>query len=90
MPPELDTYSSYFTVRDMAFPKAYLPNELPATLTTRFGVTVTIDKTQIVGEPIVLSNGIVYIMKKVDVPLSDRLITTKIEGENNYALVQCS
>lgn len=80
-----DTYSSYFTVRDMAFPKAYLPNELPATLTTRFGVTVKIDKTQIVGEPIVLSNGIIYRIKKVDVPLSDRLITTKIEGENNYA-----
>jgi uncharacterized surface protein with fasciclin (FAS1) repeats len=80
-----DTYSSYFTVRDMAFPKAYLPNELPATLTTRFGVTVKIDKTQIVGEPIVLSNGIIYRIKKVDVPLLDRLITTKIEGENNYA-----
>lgn len=80
-----DTYSSYFTVRDMAFPKAYLPNEIPASLTTRFGVTVKIDKTQIVGEPIVLSNGIVYRIKKVDVPLTDRLVTTKIEGENNYA-----
>lgn len=76
-----DTYSSYFTVRDMAFPKAYLPNELPATLTTRFGVTVPIDKTQIVGEPIILSNGIIYRIKKVDVPLTNRLVTTKIEGE---------
>ena len=78
-----NTYSSYFAVRDLAFPKAYLPNELPSTLTTRFGVTVPIDKTQIVGSPIVLSNGIVYIMKKVDVPLENRLVTTKIEGENN-------
>lgn len=78
-----DTYSSYFTVRDLAFPKAYLPNELPSTLTTRFGVTVPIDKTQIVGEPIILSNGVVYIMKKVDVPVANRLLTTKIEGENN-------
>ena len=77
------TYSSYFTVRDMVFPKAYMPNELPATLTTRFGVEVPIDKTQIVGEPIVLSNGILYRMKKVDVPLTKRLVTTKIEGENN-------
>jgi hypothetical protein len=78
-----DTYSSYFTVRDLAFPKAYLQNELPSTLTTRFGVTVPIDKTQIVGSPIVLSNGIIYIMKKVDVPVVNRLVTTKIEGENN-------
>jgi hypothetical protein len=77
-----DTYSSYFTVRDMAFPKAYLPNELPATLTTRFGVTVPIDKIQIVGTPIVLSNGIIYRIKKVDVPLTNRLVTTKIEGES--------
>jgi uncharacterized surface protein with fasciclin (FAS1) repeats len=77
-----DTYSSYFTVRDMAFPKAYLPNELPTTLTTRFGVTVPIDKTQIVGDPIILSNGIIYRIKKVDVPLKNRLVTTKIEGES--------
>lgn len=77
-----DTYSRYFTVRDMAFPKAYMPNELPEVLTTRFGVEVPIDKTQIVGEPIVLSNGIIYIMKKMEVPLEKRLVTTKIEGES--------
>ncbi len=77
------TYSSYFTVRDMVFPKAYMPNELPATLTSRFGVEVPIDKTQIVGEPIVLSNGIIYRMKKVDVKLDKRLVPTKIEGESN-------
>jgi uncharacterized surface protein with fasciclin (FAS1) repeats len=76
-----DTYSSYFTVRDMAFPRAYQPSELPSVLTTRFGVTVPIDKTQIVSQ-ITLSNGIVYIMKKVDVKLIDRLLTTKIEGES--------
>lgn len=80
-----DTYTSYFTTRDLAFPKAYMPNELPAVLTTRFGVKVPIDKTQIVGEPIVLSNGVIYIMKKVDVPLVDRLVTAKIEGEKNVS-----
>jgi len=79
------TYSGYFTVRDMVFPKAYKINELPNELTTRFGVTVPIDKTQIVGEPIVLSNGIIYRMKKVDVPLASRLVPTKIEGEKNVS-----
>jgi uncharacterized surface protein with fasciclin (FAS1) repeats len=78
------TYSSYFTTRDLVFPKAYLPNELPAVLTSRFGINVPIDKTQIVGDPIILSNGIVYRIKKVDVPLANRLVTTKIEGESNY------
>lgn len=81
------TYSRYFTVRDMVFPKAYMPNELPNELTTRFGVNVPIDKTQIVGEPIVLSNGIIYRMKKMDVPLTNRLVTTKIEGEKNNSLL---
>lgn len=79
------TYSRYFTVRDMVFPKAYKINELPNELITRFGVTVPIDKTQIVGEPIVLSNGIIYRMKKVDVPLASRLVPTKIEGEKNVS-----
>lgn len=76
-------YSRYFTVRDMVFPKAYKINELPKELITRFGAKVTIDKTQIIGEPIVLSNGIVYRMKKMDVPLKDRLVPTIIQGEKN-------
>jgi hypothetical protein len=77
------TYSSYFTTRDLVFPKAYLPGQLPAVLTSRFGIEVPIDKTQIVGDPIILSNGIVYRIKRVDVPLTNRLVTNKIEGENN-------
>lgn len=78
-------YSSYFTVRDLAFGKklerADLP-DLPATLTSKFGVEVPVDKTKIVEE-IHLSNGIVYIMDNVEVPLENRLLTTKIEGEKN-------
>jgi len=74
-------YSKYFTLRDMAFAKKYELNELPATLTSRFGVQIPVDKTQIVQQ-VRLSNGIVYIMKKVNVELGKRLVTTKIEGEN--------
>lgn len=79
-------YSKYFTVRDLAFVKKYELNELPATLVSRFGVEVPVDKTQIVQQ-IHLSNGIVYIMKKVDVPLTKRLLTTKIEGEANRGYI---
>lgn len=84
--PKIDStaiYSRYFTVRDMAFPKAYTKDELPEKLTSRFGVEFKVDKTQIVGEPIVLSNGIVYIMKKVEVKLVNRLVTTIIQGQDN-------
>lgn len=76
------TYAKYFTVRDLVFNKKYEPSQLPTTLTSRFGVEVTIDKTQIVGEPIRLSNGIVYIMKRVDVPMAKRLVPIVIEGES--------
>lgn len=76
------TYAKYFTVRDLVFNKKYEPSQLPTTLISRFGVEVTIDKTQIVGEPIRLSNGIVYIMKRVDVPMAKRLVPIVIEGES--------
>ncbi|MFL9831250.1 fasciclin domain-containing protein [Flavobacterium sp. ST-87] len=79
-------YSKYFTVRDMAFHGKYELNQLPATLTSRFGVVVPVDKTQIVQQ-INLSNGIVYIMKRVDVELGKRLLTTRIEGEKNIGYI---
>lgn len=77
-------YAKYFTLRDMAFAKKYELDELPETLVSRFGVEVPVDKAQIVQQ-IHLSNGIVYIMKKVDVKLDKRLLVTKIEGEDNIS-----
>ncbi|MFA9186733.1 fasciclin domain-containing protein [Flavobacterium magnesitis] len=75
-------YAQYFTLRDMAFHGKYELDELPANLVSRFGVVVPVDKTQIV-ETIHLSNGIVYIMKRVEVELDKRLLTKQIEGEDN-------
>ena len=75
-------YAKYFTLRDLAFPKKYKRDQLPATLTSKFGVQVPIDKTKIVEE-IHLSNGIVYVMDQVDVPAANRLLTVTIQGEKN-------
>jgi len=74
------TYASYFTVRDLAFHKAIARENLPDTLTSKFGVKVSIDTDAIVEE-VQLSNGIVYVMRSLDVPLETRLLTTLIEGE---------
>lgn len=74
------TYASYFTVRDFAFHKAIAKDKLPDTLTSRFGVKVPINKNNIVRE-VHLSNGVIYVMSALDVPLQKRLLTTKIEGE---------
>lgn len=74
------TYASYFTIRDFAFHKAISRENIPDTLVSRFGVKVPINKNDIVKE-VQLSNGIVYVMKALDIPLDARLLTTKIEGE---------
>jgi uncharacterized surface protein with fasciclin (FAS1) repeats len=75
------TYASYFALRDMAFHKAVAKENLPDTLVSRFGVKVPINKNNIVKE-VQLSNGIVYVMSALDVPLETRLVTTQLEGEN--------
>lgn len=74
------TYASYFTARDFAFHKAIARENLPDTLVSRFGVKVPINKNNIIKE-VQLSNGIVYVMSTLEVPLKTRLVTTKIEGE---------
>ncbi|MFI1773419.1 fasciclin domain-containing protein [Thalassobellus citreus] len=73
-------YARYFTTRDFAFHKAVARENLPDTLVSSFGVKVPIDKSNIVEE-VQLSNGIVYIMSTLEVPLETRLLTTQIEGE---------
>lgn len=82
-------YASYFTLRDLAFAKKYKKEDLPATLISRFGVEVPIDKTKIVEE-IHLSNGIVYVMDQLEVPLEKRLLTKQIEGEKNISYINGS
>ncbi|MFL1011701.1 fasciclin domain-containing protein [Flavisericum labens] len=74
------TYASYFATRDLAFHKAVARENLPDTLVSSFGVKVPINEDNIV-EDIILSNGIVYVMDTMDVPLETRLLTTQIEGE---------
>ncbi|MCL6217502.1 fasciclin domain-containing protein [Zunongwangia pacifica] len=75
------TYASYFAVRDMAFHKSYSRENLPDALTSRFGVKVPVNKNRILEE-VKLSNGILFKMSTVDVPLEKRLLSTVIEGEN--------
>lgn len=81
------TYASYFNVRDFAFHKSVAQENLPDTLTSRFGVKVPIDKSNIV-EQVNLSNGVLYVVSAMDVPLETRLLTTQIEGERPLGFSQ--
>lgn len=77
-----ENLSKFYAVRDMVFQGAYTPETLPDTLISKFGVKVPINKSAIIGEPVLLSNGIVYMMSSMDVKLEDRLVTTTIQGES--------
>ncbi|GGF78440.1 fasciclin domain-containing protein [Wenyingzhuangia marina] len=80
-------YASYFNVRDLAFYKAIDQQKLPSFLTSQFEVEVPIDQSKIV-EQIDLSNGVVYVMSSMDIPLTKRLVPTIIEGENRSYVLQ--
>jgi len=79
--------AKYYVLRDMAFEGVYTPNQLPNMLVSKFGVQVPIDKDNL-SEPIQLSNGIVYKVNSIAVPLTNRLVTTIVEGEEPYAFSQ--
>ena len=80
-------YTNYFTTRDLAFHKAIARENLPDTLVSRFGVKVPLTEATI-AEEIQLSNGVVYVMSKLEVPLETRLLTTTIQGENPFGFSQ--
>ena len=83
-----ENLSKYYAVRDMVFEGAYTRGTLPDTLISKFGVKVPINKSAIIGDPILLSNGIVYVMSSMDVKLEDRLVPTTIQGESPGGFTQ--
>jgi len=83
-----ENLSKYYTIRDMVFEGAYTRGTLPDTLISKFGVKVPINKSAIIGDPILLSNGIVYVMSSMDVKLEDRLVPTTIQGESPGGFTQ--
>jgi uncharacterized surface protein with fasciclin (FAS1) repeats len=70
-----------YTIRDLVFEGELKATTLPDTLLSKFGVKVAINKANIV-QTIKASNGLIHIMSSVDVKLQNRLVPTRIEGEN--------
>lgn len=70
-----------YTIRDLVFEGELRAATLPDTLVSKFGVKVGINKANIV-QTIKASNGLIHIMSNVDVKLQNRLVPTRIEGEN--------
>jgi uncharacterized surface protein with fasciclin (FAS1) repeats len=73
--------SSFTVIRDFAFPGLYTQSKLPDTLVSKFGVKVPIDKSAIVRS-IKASNGIIYVMNKLDVVPKEKFKSIVMQGES--------
>lgn len=70
-----DTLSKWSAVRDLVVNKVYQLNELPESMTTTTGVKIRLNKSAIV-ETRLLSNGIAYVVNKIDYDLMENKIPT--------------
>lgn len=68
-------------LRDFAVDTLYEPGTIPDTVTSRFGTRVPVERSAIVNT-IRTSNGIVYIMSRINVQPASKLKTILIQGEN--------
>lgn len=67
-------------VDDLTFPGLYLPGNLPDSLTSIRGVNFHLDPGAIISSHRV-SNGIVYVMNRIDYKVANKLGTVIVEGE---------
>lgn len=73
--------ASNAVVRDLIVEGLYSIDQLPSTLTSKFGVAIPIDKSNIV-ETRRMSNGIAYVMTAINFEAKTKIPTFKVEGEN--------
>ena len=76
--------TSWNVVRDFAVDTVYNPSSIPDTIVSKFGTKLPVERSAIV-KTIKTSNGIVYIMNKMNVLPSSKIATIRIEGENYTA-----
>lgn len=73
--------ASLMVMKDLVFKGRFTVNNLPNTLISEDGVQVPIDKSAI-QETYQTSNGIIYVMNHVTVPLQNKIRNVRQEGEN--------
>lgn len=73
--------SSWAIVQDLAVDTLYRGSSIPDTILSKFNVKVPFDKAAI-QQTIKTSNGVIYVMNKVDVRPQDKIRQFYIEAEN--------
>lgn len=76
-----DSITNWNIVKDLAFKGDYTLASLPDTLTSNDSTRIHLDKSAIV-QSIKVSNGIVYVMNRIDYKMSRKIKPVVIEGEN--------
>ena len=76
-----DSITNWNIVKDLAFKGDYTLASLPDTLTSNDSTRIHLDKSAIV-QTIKVSNGVVYVMNKVDYRMSRKIKPVVVEGEN--------
>ena len=76
--------TSWNVVKDFAVDTLYSPTSIPDTIFSKFGTKLPVNKANIV-KTIKTSNGIVYIMNKMDVQPASKFKTIVVEAENYAA-----
>jgi len=73
--------ASYAVVKDLIVEGLYTQAQLPAVLTSKFGVKINIDQTKII-ETRKLSNGIAYVISAIPFDPKEKIPTVVVEGES--------
>lgn len=76
-----NSLASYAVVKDLIVNGYYTFDQLPALLTSKYGVKIPIDKSKII-ETRKLSNGIAYVINGISFDVKDKIPTVIIQGEN--------
>ncbi|MEI6947816.1 fasciclin domain-containing protein [Paraflavisolibacter sp. H34] len=73
--------ASFAVAKDLIVEGVYTQDQLPAVLTSKFGVKIPIDKSQIAASE-KLSNGIAYVIRGINFDVKDKIPTVVVQGEN--------
>lgn len=76
--------TSWNVVKEFAVDTLYNPTSIPDTIISKFGTKLPVNKANIV-KTIKTSNGIVYVMNKMDVQPASKFKTIVVEAENYNA-----
>lgn len=76
-----DSITNWNIAKDLVFKGSFTLDNLPDTLTSKDSVKIHLDKSAIL-ESHKVSNGVVYVMNRIDYKLSSKIKPVIIEGEN--------